>query len=508
MPEGDANATWQALRDPKVIHPCAFHLPEKQAAAAAAATTHTEQAQWKAVPNPVDGTTGWWSRCHAQFGWEYRYGSDRDEVAFDALFQRAPAIPAWLLASKLAAETACDRLCPNPNGEPIVFDQCIINRYVDRQGIRNHIDHKMFGAVIACHTLGAGSCMNFWNPHSQAEYNLNVAHNSLYIMSGDVRNTWFHGMPAQQHLGELRYGGGRYSITWRTLNKREPQQSAQSAATAAAAAAIVASTSTVTGTSETASDASSKATIFPLTPEKFCRAFFHVDECFEWKQPITCIHSGGVRACLRNDVQAIAHVRMNGEETEDVVRLYGNQFRGHSEINVHAEEDMVRDERLLVIGATTITVYQTFQPCHHSGGGRSHGHRAHSKSCSELVLEWYRKKLEPRGIKLRIKCCGLYRAHWEEPALFSSRSDAELFGDRTSRAQQGLRLLMRQPGITLEGMTPSDWERLASWTTPIASPSCTHTPCISSAQWAARYACDEAISQFLLKMLATAPAHT
>jgi len=432
------------------------------------ATTKSTQPQWKAVPNPVDGSTGWWSRCHVQFGWEYRYGSDRNEEAFDVLFQPAPEVPSWLMPSKLAAEAVCTHMFRRP----IVFDQCIINRYVDAQGIRNHIDHKMFGPIIACHTFGVGSRMNFWNPHDQTEYNLHVAPNSLYVMSGDVRTSWFHGMPTQQQhsLGSLRQGGGRYSITWRTLLK---------------------------------GNAASEPTTTPTAPivvvdahhQQFCRAFFHIDECFEWKQRGLCLNGDGV--CLRNDVQAIACI--DTRDGESFVARYGNQFRGSSETNVHAEEEMVRDARLLAALATApvesrrLTVYLAFQPCHHSGGGRSMSH-VHTKSCASLVLDWFQKMCLPMGARLRIKCCGLYRAHWEEPALFASRSDAELFGDRTSRAQQGLLLLLRQPGITVEAMDREDWVRLQQLTLSASLST------ISQVHWIVRYATDEHIATFLRKL--------
>jgi alkylated DNA repair dioxygenase AlkB len=209
------------LRDPKAILPCVHHGGPRHVDLATVA-------QWQAVPNPKDKSTGHWSRCHVQFGASYRYGSDRHETAYDKLFDPAPDIPAALLPSKLANEKWCSEWL----GEPVEFDQAIVNRYERRQGIRNHIDHQLFGDVIACHSLNADATMSFWNPGERNDRYLDVLDGSSYAMSGDARYKSHHGMPRPDEaadidrpllqakgFGQVENGGGRFSITWRKLKR-------------------------------------------------------------------------------------------------------------------------------------------------------------------------------------------------------------------------------------------------------------------------------------------------
>lgn len=72
------------------------------------------------------------------------------------------------------------------------FNQCIVNDYLPGQGISKHIDHKSFGDVICCLTIGSGATMRFIK--DDIIYNKYVEPNSLYIMSGESRYNWTHEM--------------------------------------------------------------------------------------------------------------------------------------------------------------------------------------------------------------------------------------------------------------------------------------------------------------------------
>ena len=76
------------------------------------------------------------------------------------------------------------------------FNQCIINNYLDGQGISAHVDVRKYGSVIGCFTIGSGATMVFQK--EGAKHEVYVKPNSLYIMSGDARYSWTHAMPARK----------------------------------------------------------------------------------------------------------------------------------------------------------------------------------------------------------------------------------------------------------------------------------------------------------------------
>jgi len=98
------------------------------------------------------------------------------------------------------------------------MEQLIINEYNPGQGIYPHIDHvKYFGPIIVCLTVGSGIGIDFSrkdNPN--VKKTVFVEPGSLYIMSGDSRYKWKHGIrKAQYDNGKKR--GTRYSLTYRTV---------------------------------------------------------------------------------------------------------------------------------------------------------------------------------------------------------------------------------------------------------------------------------------------------
>ncbi len=74
------------------------------------------------------------------------------------------------------------------------FDQIIINQYLSGQGIAPHIDNtQIFGSVIACVSLGSGLEIEFTRPNYES-VKVYVEPNSVYIMSGEARYQYLHGI--------------------------------------------------------------------------------------------------------------------------------------------------------------------------------------------------------------------------------------------------------------------------------------------------------------------------
>ena len=132
------------------------------------------------------------SRRVAHFGYYYDYKNNNT-------LKPAPKIPDWL------KELIDKQLSMLPD-----FNQIIINEYKPGQQIAYHTDHKMFGPVIACVTVGKSIPINFRNNEDVKE--LNIKSGSMYIMTGEARHQW-------QHSLKNTSNDIRYSITYRTVIK-------------------------------------------------------------------------------------------------------------------------------------------------------------------------------------------------------------------------------------------------------------------------------------------------
>ena len=208
--------------------------------------------------------------------------------------------------------------------------------------------------------------------------------------------------------------------------------------------------------------------------DQFCASFYHVEATPEGDMKALCLSTAcGLRPCPRKTVVAVARVQRVGGAHEDVyVARYSNCFKGSSESNVHAEHFMLSDAGLAhAIQAATagsrggsggqrgqpaavrLTVYLTYQPCHHSGGHSRRGMGEHGTSCTELLCSYLRDVLAPLGITLELKITYLYRAHWEAGAYDSKYAPA------VEAARKGLRLLS-EAGIACSACNGGDWEWL------------------------------------------------
>ncbi len=137
---------------------------------------------------------------------------------------------------------------------------------------------------------------------------------------------------------------------------------------------------------------------------------------------------------------------------------------------IHAEQLMSNDAELQRELQTTLSdhmkIFLKFQPCHFSSGnalrfpeGYLFNGQADSRSCTVIVIEFYRTFLKPLHKKLTIFVAGLYKAFWE----YSVRDDDKA---TVENSIEGCRLIQEE-GIVLRGMRPRDWLFLVEQTTGV-----------------------------------------
>lgn len=144
---------------------------------------------------PISSTVN--SRCVAHYGYYYAYNRSGLTIA--------PPIPAGL-----AQLVDPEILNPLINEELPPFDQLIINEYKPGQKIAYHTDHvEQFGPIIACVTVGQSIPIHF--KHGNHITTLDIEPGSMYIMTGDARYKYQHGL-------QNNTDGVRYSLTFRTIN--------------------------------------------------------------------------------------------------------------------------------------------------------------------------------------------------------------------------------------------------------------------------------------------------
>jgi hypothetical protein len=217
--------------------------------------------------------------------------------------------------------------------------------------------------------------------------------------------------------------------------------------------------------------------------QRFCQGYFHVDRWYERKQPTLCLHDE--ERCPRHGVRGL--VRLAQDEDTLFLREFANVSRGGTEANLHVEDLMTTDAELHEAlrarpGRKVVTLFITYQPCHHSGGHRQLA-TLHRKSCSEKVRAWARDTLAPCDARLRIKCFNLYRVHWVDAAIFHDADDERLFGARAGLALEGLLGLLREPNIGVDVMAPEDWPVFLRL---LARGSDLLVPAVSDEDWATR----------------------
>ena len=142
---------------------------------------------------------GWEGRRLTRtFGWRYDFD--------DRSFMPAGALPDWLqpLRDKAASFGGIDA------GE---FVHALVTRYDPGAGIGWHRDRPQFGRVVGI-TLAGPATLRFRQRVGSGfrRAKLQLATRSAYLLSGEVREQWEHGIAGHETL--------RYSITFRTLSDR------------------------------------------------------------------------------------------------------------------------------------------------------------------------------------------------------------------------------------------------------------------------------------------------
>lgn len=224
---------------------------------------------------------------------------------------------------------------------------------------------------------------------------------------------------------------------------------------------------------------------------EFCQGYFHIDECFEWDQCMYCV---APQQCFRMTVRG-AIILKDATGRVKYAQTYANEFRGSTEANLHVEDHVCVDDRLhdMMSSGDVVTLYVTYQPCHHSSGGRKLGHAYHQKSCTEKIIDWYDNVIKPRGLTLRFRCMGIYRAHWEDKDKFRLETDLDIYCPRTAVAREGIQKIV-DSGIDMDGMDKAEWK---DFLFTLCSKRLLRT--ITMEQWQTRFRYDEKVCSFLQK---------
>jgi len=230
---------------------------------------------------------------------------------------------------------------------------------------------------------------------------------------------------------------------------------------------------------------------------QLCAAFFHTERCYEAEAaadaPVLCLApsrgsaasgvgsaGGDVRSapvtCERQPttvlVALLQRVQRDGEDPEPPLYecRYTNCFRGSVADTLHAEQAMMADAALLKLlraqpesadPALVLTMYLTQQPCHFASGRVENARVTGQTSCTHALIEWRRReRLVERGVDLAIRVSRLFRAQWTDDSAHQDQQSLAVYGGRAGRARDGLRLLMRAPGVSVSMLNADDWRLL------------------------------------------------
>jgi len=146
------------------------------------------------------------SRRVLQFGKMYAYAGEAPQFAHPIPFE---------------FQEIADAVSRTLPFEHAAFSQMIVNEYTPGQGITPHIDNvHHFGDTVACITVGGGVDVDF-SREGFENHRLYADHRSLYVMTGDARFKWKHGIAMRKT--DTREGNTvarelRYSLTFRSVS--------------------------------------------------------------------------------------------------------------------------------------------------------------------------------------------------------------------------------------------------------------------------------------------------
>lgn len=146
------------------------------------------------------------SRRVQHYGYNYSY----ERGVANKLTVAAPFLP-W--AKNLAAKIVRDKLMQ------VLPDQLIINEYEPGQGIAAHIDAEdLFNDTIVCVSMGSTCVMDFIHSETAEKIALLLQPKSAFVISGDARHKWKHGIAARKTDkidGQTIQRSRRISLTFR-----------------------------------------------------------------------------------------------------------------------------------------------------------------------------------------------------------------------------------------------------------------------------------------------------
>ena len=150
----------------------------------------------KLTPFQFQGFEG--KRLTRSYGWRYDF-SDRS-------FTLAEPLPEWLLPLRARAAALAGLAADE-------FNHALLIRYDPGAGIGWHKDRPVFEQVVGI-SLGALTTMTFRQRavgRTFRRIKVSLPPRSAYLLSGEVRHQWEHGIAAHDAL--------RFSITFRSLSE-------------------------------------------------------------------------------------------------------------------------------------------------------------------------------------------------------------------------------------------------------------------------------------------------
>lgn len=149
-----------------------------------------------------------WQRRRQIYG--VSYGSARSSAA-----EHSP-IPTWLspFVARVLDDGHLDDRVAN----------VVVNEYMPGQGIGLHHDFPGFGPAVVAISLGSACQLDLVDPETERVEVLDVEPRSLWVLGGDARRRWKHGIAHRKTDlvdGVKRPRGRRISITMRTLRRTD-----------------------------------------------------------------------------------------------------------------------------------------------------------------------------------------------------------------------------------------------------------------------------------------------